>query len=250
MSNMLSRTQFRGHLLNLMDQKHHWAWSKFTSKEINKDQLKVHFQQEFEVYVRDFPVFLARIYGHNPPVDVRAMLAENIYEEDTGRLSLGTSHPELFMKMMKGVGYLSRDFSEIRLLPASQRYRKWLEEISGCREWVVGAAVLTIFVEGSRNDRQEIRSSSTPMTKKRLETIVREHPLVRYHGVSRKCMDLTRAHQMVENGHRHDAYKMVVNHAVTRAQQRKILTTLKKTLKLWLQYREAVARACGFKQGD
>ncbi|MCA9472348.1 MAG: iron-containing redox enzyme family protein [Nitrospirales bacterium] len=244
----LSRTRFRGQLLDLMTRKHHWAWPKFSSDAVNKDQLKVHFQQEYEVYVRDFPVFLARIYGHNPPASVRAMLAENIYEEDTGRLSLGVSHPELFLKMMKGVGYPRQEFSQIRLLAASRRYRKWLDEISGCGDWIMGAAVLTIFVEGSRNDRREIRAASKPPTKQRLEARVREHPLVRYHRVPARFMDLTRAHLMVENGHRHDAYHMVVNHAVTRRQQEKVLSALRKTLRLWLHYREGIARACLLKQ--
>ncbi|WP_454061754.1 iron-containing redox enzyme family protein [Candidatus Nitrospira salsa] len=245
MNKPLTRSQFRNHLLGVMDQKDHWAWGNFSGPTITKFQLKLHYQQEFGVYVRDFPVFLARIYGQNPPPDVRAMLAENIYEEDTGRLSLGRSHPELFMKMMKGLQYPSKDFLDVALLPASRQYRLWLERVSVYRDWNVGAAVLTIFVEGSKNDREEIRSAAKPMTRKRLESIVRKHPLVCYHGISPDCMDLTRAHQMVENGHRHDAYKMVLTHAVTRSQQDTILSAMKKTLRLWLKYRESVANACG-----
>ena len=241
----LTRVQFRNQLLDIMDQKHHWAWSHFSGSSINRSQLKIHFQQEFEVYVRDFPVFLARIHGQNPPADVRKMLAENIFEEDTGRLSLGRSHPELFLHMMKGVGYRSREFQSISLLPASRRYRFWLDRVSTHQDWTVGAAILTIFVEGSRKDRSEIRGISKPITPKQLERIVGNHPLVRYHGVSPDNMDLTRAHQMVENGHRHDAYKMVVTHAVTCSQQRAILYAMKKTLGLWLRYRENVAAACG-----
>ena len=60
--------------------------------------------------MRDFPVFLARIHGQNPPGSIRRMLAENIYEEDTGGLSLGKSHPELFLTMMAGLGLPARDF--------------------------------------------------------------------------------------------------------------------------------------------
>ncbi|WP_447971742.1 iron-containing redox enzyme family protein [Nitrospira sp. M1] len=247
MKTPFSRTQFRTQLLSLMDQKHHWAWSTFSGPAIAKTQLKIHYQQEFGVYVRDFPVFLARMYGQNPPADVRGMLAENIYEEDTGRLSLGRSHPELFLKMMKGLQYPAKVFSNITLLPASRQYRLWLERVSVHRDWIVGAAVLTIFVEGSKNDRKEIRSATTPMTKKRLESIVRRHPLVCHHGVSPEYMDLTRAHQMVENGHRHDAYNMVVMHATTRSRQEAILVAIKKSLRLWLRYREGVAKACGVK---
>ena len=42
-----------------------------------------------------------------------------------------------------------------------------------------------------------------------IEAVVREHPLVNTR-LSPESMDLIRAHQMVEAGHRHDAYSMVV----------------------------------------
>ena len=41
-------------------------------------------------------------------------------------------------------------------------------------------------------------------------------------------MDLIRAQQMVEAGHRHDAYAMVVNYATTHTQQQAVLSCLKK----------------------
>ncbi|HSF10195.1 MAG TPA: hypothetical protein VLA60_12335, partial [Nitrospirales bacterium] len=63
----LSSAQFRLRLLNLMTQKHHWAWPRIVGPTISKAQLKIHYQQEYAVYVRDFPVFLARIHGQNPP---------------------------------------------------------------------------------------------------------------------------------------------------------------------------------------
>ena len=240
----LTHIQFRNQLLTIMSKKHHWAWPHFMGKSISKDQLKIHFQQEYGVYVRDFPVFLARIHGQNPPPEVRGMLAENIYEEDTGQLSLGQSHPELFLTMMKGVGFQVREFDRIRLLPASRRYRAWLDQISTHRDWVVGAAVFTIFVEGSIQDRQEIRNPPKPKTRNEVEAYVRRHPLVRNQGVSRKCMDLIRAHQMVEAGHRHDAYQMVVNYATTRRQQESILAVVRKTMQLWILYRDSIAHAC------
>jgi pyrroloquinoline quinone (PQQ) biosynthesis protein C len=197
------------------------------------------------VYVRDFPVFLARIHGQNPPASVRRMLADNIYEEDTGGLSLGKSHPELFLVMMKGLGFSVKDFSQVVLLPASRAYRAWLDAVSNRRDWVVGAAALTIFVEGSLNDRQEIQHPSKPKTKDEIEAAIARHPLVRHHGASPSCMDLIRAHQTVEAGHRHDAYDIVAGHAATAAQQKAVLAGLKKSLAFWLRYRDGIARACG-----
>ena len=230
-----------------MDDKHHWAWEYFSSGRLSKAQLKIHFQHEYAIYVRDFPVFLSRILGTNPPLSVRQMLAENIYEEETGGLSLGKSHPELFLTMMDGLGFRRLDFERARLLPAARTYRAWLDHMSGHRHWVMAAAILTIFVEGSVNDRKEIL---TPSEKKKqpedIEAIISLHPLVRYYGVSPNRMDLIRAHQLVEAGHRHDAYEMVVNYTPPALRQ-SVLTCVKKSLSLWLSYRDAVVRACGIK---
>lgn len=241
----LTPKQFRNQLLGVMDQKDHWAWVRFAIGALSKPQLKIHFQQEFAVYIRDFPVFLARIHGQNPPMEVRCMLAQNIFEEDTGQLSLGTSHPELFLTMMKGLGFRNGNFERIALLPTSRRYRAWLDRISVNPDWILGAAVLTIFVEGSLHDRQELVKPTKAKTSREIEAHIRHHPLVRYHGLSPAHMDLSRAHQLVENGHRHDAYDMVVNYAKDRKRQIEVLATLNKTLALWLQYRDGIARACG-----
>ena len=244
----ISASAFREQILRIMDRKHHWAWPRFADGSLTKDQLKIHFQQEYGVYVRDFPVFLARIHGQNPPPDVRNMLAENIYEEDTGGLSLGKSHPELFLTMMEGLGFHASDFDRVKLLPSSRAYSAWLDAVSNKREWVLGAAALTIFVEGSVKDRRGILEPSQPKTKDEIEAAIAAHPLVRHHGVPPARMDLIRAHQTVEAGHRHDAYEMVVGHAVTAAQQRAVLACLKKSLSLWLRYRDGIAKACHLKK--
>lgn len=248
MMKKLSTDQFRERLLSVMDRKHHWAWPHFSGRVITKDQLKVHFRQEYAVYVRDFPVLLARIHGKNPPPDVRGMLAANIYEEETGGLSVGRSHPDLFLAMMAGLGYNLAEFRDVTLLPASRAYRQWLDTVSLKRDWMVGVAALAIFVEGSVNDRREILHRSSPKTPAEIEDIVRKHPLVVYHGLSPDHMGLVRAHQLVEAGHRHDAYAMVLNHAVKREQQQAVIDCLHEALAQWLRFRDGVARACGLEK--
>lgn len=249
MTSIKKRPQkFQNDLLRIMEEKHHWAWSEIVGPAISKSQLKIHYQQEYAVYVRDFPVFLARIHGKNPPLEVRRMLAENIFEEDTGQLSLGASHPALFLKMMRGLGFRASDFETIHLLAATRRYRKWLDQVSDSPDWVLAAAVMTIFVEGSVNDRKELAGSARKKSIQQIQRKLRTHPLVRYHGVSPESLDLIRAHQMVEAGHRHDAYDMVVHYTSSPSHQKKILEALQQTLTLWLQYRDGVALACGLKQ--
>ena len=240
----LTRAQFLERLLSIMDRKHHWAWPIIMGPGITKAQLKLHYQQEYLVYVRDFPVLLARVHGQNPPPDVRRMLAENIYEEDTGGLSFGRSHPGLFNEMMRGLGFDSRVFLRATLLPASLRYRRWLEKVTASRDWVVGAAALAVFVEGSIKDRQEIQEPSKPKTEAQIEAYIDAHPLIRHHKIEREHMDLIRAHQKVEAGHRQDAYTMVVNYAETRSQQNAVLACVRQGLTLWTAYRDSIAKAC------
>jgi pyrroloquinoline-quinone synthase len=238
---------FQEQLLSLMERKHHSAWPVFSGNRITLAQLNTHFRQEFAVYVRDFPIFLGRLYAENPPMAIRRELAGNLYEEETGGLSVGRSHPALFLEMMAGLGYASRDFEKIRLLPASRRYRQWLDQVTTRRPWIEGLAVMTIFVEGSVNDRKELSASAAEPAKDdaAIEAVVRNHPLVRFHGVSPTAMDLIRAHQRVERGHRAAAWRMVLDVVRTPAQQRAVLAAMRRSLALWLRYRDGVAKACG-----
>ena len=95
---------FLEELLQVMERKTHWAWPAFGSGLVPKRLLHVHFEQEYEVYIRDFPIFLGRALVQCPVAEVRQELAENLYEEETGGLVAGRPHPELFMEYPKGLG--------------------------------------------------------------------------------------------------------------------------------------------------
>ncbi|HZR10728.1 MAG TPA: iron-containing redox enzyme family protein [Myxococcales bacterium] len=231
-------------LLRILERKNHWAWPWFAEGRVPLPRLLPHFQQEWAVYVRDFPQLLARILGHpETPQDARAMLAANIYEEQTGGISGSKSHPELFLKMMEGCGFRRSDFEPVKLFPGARRYRTFLDEVSGGDHWVVGAAVLTIFVEGSVHERRELEKTG-PETPAGIEAAIRQHPLVRIHGVDPAFLELQRVHHKVEGGHRFDAWRMVLGNAPV-ALEDHIVQTVQDALDRWLAYRDDVAQACG-----
>jgi len=231
-------------LLQILERKNHWAWPWFAEGRIPLPRLLPHFQQEWEVYVRDFPQLLARVLGHREtPQEVRAMLAANIYEEQIGGISGTTSHPELFLRMMEGCGFDRAAFARIELLPGARAYRDALDEWSAADRWVIGAAVLAIFVEGSVNERQELLETS-PESDAEIEAAIRRHPLVRIHGVEPKFLELQRVHKKVEGGHRLDAWKMVLDHTPPPLEER-VVETMERALQLWLAYRDDVVQACG-----
>jgi pyrroloquinoline quinone (PQQ) biosynthesis protein C len=235
---------FQERLLRILDRKNHWAWPWFAEGRVPLQRLLPHFQQEWAVYVRDFPQLLARIMGHpGTPQDARAMLAANIYEEQTGGISGSAPHPELFLRMMEGCGFRRADFEEVKLLPAASRYRQLLDQATGSDPWVVGAAVMTIFVEGSVNERRELEETAVESDAE-IEAAVRKHPLVRLHGIDPKFLDLQRVHKKVEGGHRQDAWRMVTGHTPA-ALEDHVVETVEQALQHWLAYRDDVVSACG-----
>ncbi|HEV8200265.1 MAG TPA: iron-containing redox enzyme family protein [Candidatus Polarisedimenticolia bacterium] len=233
-------------LLSVMDRKDHWAYSHFSEGRATRPQLLLHYQQEHVVYVRDFPVLLSRVHARCPHPEVRQDLAENLYEEETGGLSKSKPHPELFLEMMQGLGFTRKQFESIDLIPEAMAYRAFIDQVTTRRPWIEGALVVTIFIEGSREDRREVSGpAGAPASAHDPEPGLREHFLVRYYGVDPRFLDLKRAHAKVESGHRRMAWKMVLDHARSPQASARLRKLLEQTLALWLLYRDGVARAAG-----
>ncbi|MEM9073188.1 MAG: iron-containing redox enzyme family protein, partial [Myxococcota bacterium] len=231
---------FLQRLLEIMERKDHWAWPRFTSGEVAKERLHIHLEQEWEVYVRDFPVMIGWAYVQCPIPAARRALIENAYEEETGGLVAGRPHPELFLEYPRGLGFDLARFSMVKLLPAARAYRDWLDEATQRRGWEVACAVSTIFVEGTKYERGEVDASAA----KRPVTPLSEHPLVKHYGLPLEHLELTKAHRKVEGEHRREAWDLMTDHVAdeTRAD---VLAAMEQTLTLWLAYRDDVAAACG-----
>jgi len=217
----LSPDQFREKLFAVMDRKDHWAWPLIFGPQCTKAQIETHYRQEYAVYVRDFPVFLSRIHGKNPPRPVRSEL---------------------------GLGFERAHFRDVNLLAESRLYREWLDKITLDSDWLIALAVVTIFVEGNVHDRQEILHASPPKDPEQIEEIVRKHALVQNHGIDPKYLDLIRVHLMVEAGHRQTAWQTVLTYATGAADQQLILQSMQDGLNHWLRYRDGIARYCGLRR--
>lgn len=231
-------------LLRIMDNKDHWAWPYFTKPGLSKEQLLVHFRHEYQVYVRDFPVLLARVLGQGPPTEVRDALSENIFEEQTGKLSLGVSHPQLFLEMMSGLGFGPADLEDRTKIEAeAKNYRQVLEKVSAEPPWQIGATVLTVFVEGSKHERADLEGKREHAP---VEEAIAQHPLVQFYGAPPEKMRLVRAHRMVEGGHRQDAWRMLLAHVPNDSPlAERIVVRVEEAHRAWLAYRDSVARAMG-----
>jgi pyrroloquinoline-quinone synthase len=236
----MTRDEFRDALLALMERKQHRAWPHFTSGRVRKDRLHLHLEQEYEVYVRDFPVMVGRAYVQCPIPAVRRELAENLYEEETGGLAAGRPHPELFLEYPRGLGFDLGRFERVTLLPGARDYRNALDDLTQRRGWAVAAAVVTIFIEGTPKERDVLFPPPGGVKAPPLE----QHPLVVHYGLPVASLALTKAHQGIEHEHRAAAWRVMLEH-VPATVYAGVLIGLEEALVAWQAYRDDVAAACG-----
>lgn len=234
------REDFLERLLSVMERKVHWAWPSFTSGRLAKERLHVHFEQEYATYVRDFPVMVGWAYVQCPVPEVRRLLAENLYEEETGGLVAGRPHPELFLEYPRGLGMDLSRFVDIALLPEARAYRQLLDQQLQRSGWAVAAAVSTLFVEGTAYERGEVDDTAP----KRPEAPLERHPLVLHYGLALEHLALTKAHRAVEGEHRKAAWDLLLNY-VPDEDRRAVVEQMQRSLEAWLRYRDGVAAACG-----
>lgn len=223
-----------------MERKKHWAWSHFTSGRVPKDRLHLHFEQEYETFVRDFPIMIGWAFVQCPIAEVRRDLAENLYEEETGGVIAGRPHPELFLEYPRGLGFDLSRFERVELMPVAKRYRAILDEYTQRRGWAQATAVTTIFLEGTDHERGEL----DPNAPRRPEPPLEEHPLVKHYALPLEALALTKAHRKVEGSHRIAAWRMILDH-VPEAERAKVVAAVETVLTAWLLYRDEVALAVG-----
>lgn len=231
---------FQEALLRQMERKTHWAWPAFTGGLVPKEKLHAHLEQEWEVYVRDFPVLVGRAYVQCPIPEVRRELAENLYEEETGGLAAGKPHPELFMMYPRGLGMDLERFERVDLLPKARAYRTFLDDATTSRGWSVAAAIATLFIEGTAYERHELDEGAPA----RPQPPLADHPLVRHYGLPVECLALTKAHRSVEGEHRKAAWRVMLEH-VPASDHDRVVAAMTEAVDAWRAYRDDVAEACG-----
>lgn len=236
----MDRETFRDQLLTVMEGKDHWAWPAFTSGKVPKALLHFHFEQEYETYVRDFPVMVGWAYVRCPVSEVRRSLAENLYEEETGGLVAGSPHPVLFLEYPRGLGMDLSRFQHVELLPAANEYRHFLDEAIQHYGWEIAAAIATIFIEGTKDERSIV----DPSMPKSPPVALEEHPLVKHYDMAPEHLALTKAHRQVEGNHRAAAWSAILTH-VSPTRRGPVVRAMKEALDHWLLYRDEVAGMCG-----
>ena len=236
----MNRADFQEELLSIMERKVHPSSHAFAHGLVPRAKLAIHLEQEYALFVRDFPIIVGRAYVQCRIPSVRRDLAENLYEEETGAIAAGKPHPVLFLEIPRGYGFELARFENVELLPGSKQYRDVIDTHTQGRGWEPAAAVSTLFIEGTQYERGEL----DPSASKRPMPPLEEHPLHRHYGLPLEFLALPRVHRGVEGGHRQAAWGTILEHVGEGARPR-VLEAMRDALEGWLAYKDEVTRAVG-----
>ena len=178
--------------------------------------------------MREFPRAVSAMHANCPFPEERMELAENIYEEETGRISgCNQPHPELFIRFGEAVGLERSEMTEGQPLPATRALIDWFELSTKQRSFIEAAAAINLAAEG------QVPGAFGPMAR-RLEA---------HYGLSKQAVEFWDVHEMADADHSDVGDHIVVRHATDAAMQARVRDALQHSLDAWWQFFDGIQAA-------
>ena len=205
----------------------HPLWHEISDGKLDRDQLKL-FAVQFFLQVREFPRAVSAMHANCPFPEERMELAENVYEEETGRISGSNQpHPELFIKFGEAVGLQREEMTDGHPLPATRALIDWFELSTKQRSFIEAAAAINLAAEG------QVPGAFGPMARR-----LQEH-----YGLSKQAVEFWDVHEMADADHSDVGDHIVVRHATDAAIQARVRDALQHSLDAWWQFFDGIQAA-------
>jgi len=205
----------------------HPLWHEIADGKLSRDQLK-RFAVQFFLQVREFPRAVSAMHANCPFAEERMELAENVYEEETGRISgCNQPHPELFIRFGEALGLSRTEMVEGRPLPATRALIDWFELSTKQRSFIEAAAAINLAAEG------QVPGAFGPMARR-----LQEH-----YGLSEAAVEFWDVHEMADADHSDVGDHIVVRHATDAAMQDRVRDALQHSLDAWWQFFDGIRAA-------
>ena len=223
----MDRAAFQEALLAVMERKVHWAWPAFTSGLVPKRLLHIHLEQEYATYVRDFPVLIGRAYVQCPLPEARQELAENLYEEETGRISgCNLPHPRLFGLFANAVGVPWEELVASEPLPSTAALIHWFENSTRNRPFLEGAAAIQLSAEG------QVPGAFGPFAR----------ALEKHYCLSKEAVSFWDVHEIADRDHADVGDHAVGLHANGEEVRARIRAAVRQSLAAWWGFFDGIER--------
>jgi pyrroloquinoline-quinone synthase len=199
--------------------------------ELDREQLKTWAVQHYQT-TKVFPRLVGLIHAQCPVQSVRTLLAENIYEEDTGRLSRTAPHTVLYHRFANAIGITSADLEAAEPLVELKTMMEWFAGLIARSDWVVGACAFLHGLESQKPGSRERRLQALRET----------------YRIPEDALTFFIIHIGLDDEHGDVGARIVAEFAVTDELQRACRTAFNQSVRLQGLASEAIARACGVLQ--
>jgi pyrroloquinoline-quinone synthase len=205
----------------------HPLWLEIADGKLSAEQMKL-FAIQFFLQVREFPRAVSAMHANCPFPEERMELAENVYEEETGRISgCNQPHPELFIRFGEALGLSRADMVEGQPLPGTRALIDWFELSTKQRSFIEAAAAINLAAEG------QVPGAFGPMASR-----LREN-----YGLSKEAVEFWDLHEMADADHSDVGDNIVVRHATDAEMQARVRDALQHSLDAWWQFFDGIQAA-------
>ena len=205
----------------------HPLWHRIAEGGVDADALR-RFAVQFFLQVREFPRAVSALHAGCPYPEERALLAESLYEEETGRISgCNLPHPELFIRFGEATGLARDELVNGEPLPSTRSLLHWFELSTRQRPFLEGAAAITLAAEG------QVPGAFGPFAR----------ALEKHYGLTREQVEFWDLHEIADREHSDVGDHFVIGFADTAELQRGIREAVLTSLDHWWQFFDGIERA-------
>lgn len=205
----------------------HPLWHRIGEGGVDASGLR-RFALQFFLQVREFPRAVSALHANCPYPDERILLAESVYEEETGRISgCDLPHPELFIRFGEATGLARAQLIEGEPLPSTASLIHWFELSTRQRSFLEGAAAITLAAEG------QVPGAFGPFAR----------ALEKHYGLSPEQVAFWDVHEIADREHSDVGNHIVFRFANTLELQDRIRTAVQTSLDYWWQFFDGIERA-------
>ena len=198
----------------------HPLWHRIADGGVDRAALQ-RFAVQFFLQVREFPRAVSALHTSCPYAQERRMLAESLYEEETGKISgCGLPHPELFILFGEGVGLHRDAMLEGEPLPGTAALIDWFGESTRERSFLEGAAAINLAAEG------QVPGAFGPFAR----------ALEKHYGLSKEAVSFWDVHEIADQEHSDVGDHIVIHFASTAELQAKVRDAVETSLDRWYAF--------------
>ncbi len=193
---------------------HPWV-QRYLKGELSRAQIRTWIEQHY-CTVGDVHDIFGPIYAGCPDPEVRVRMLENLWEEETGKVTGSAPHRELMCRLIEALGGSRAEVAQCKPLPETVARRSFLRLMARTRPFYEAVAVISVAGEAQFGDMAETYAQTGE---------------ARY-GLNPEATAFWWVHAKADKEHGGAAFDIVSHWARTEAEQQQVIESVRQSLEL------------------